>query len=87
MIRPRVEGDRMQQTEGDLRDPVCGMTVAESQHTVVHHDVLYRFCAARCADRFRAEPARFLTENNLTKNNLTPGTVSSHALRLRRVVL
>jgi Cu+-exporting ATPase len=66
----------MQQTaEGDLRDPVCGMTVAaDSPHTVVHQDALYHFCAARCADRFRADPASFFTANNLTKNNLTPGT-------------
>ncbi len=68
----------MQQTaEGDLRDPVCGMTVAaDSPHTVVHQSVLYRFCSARCAARFRAEPARFLPANNLTRNNLTPGTGS-----------
>ena len=66
----------MQQTaEGERRDPVCGMTVAaDSPHTVVHQTVLYRFCAARCADRFRADPTHFLTANNLTKNNLTPGT-------------
>ena len=63
--------------EGAVLDPVCGMTVsAESPHTVVHEGVLYRFCAARCAERFRAEPSRFLNQNNLTKNNLTPGTGS-----------
>jgi Cu+-exporting ATPase len=68
----------MQQTaEGDLLDRVCGMTVAaDSSHTVVHQGVLYRFCAARCADRFRVEPARYLAANNLTKNNLTPGVGS-----------
>ncbi len=64
-----------QRAEGDLRDPVCGMTVAaESPHTVVHKDVLFRFCSARCADRFRADPKTFVTANNLTTNNLTPGT-------------
>ena len=37
------------------------MTVkAESPHAVVHEGVLYRFCAARCAERFRADPSRFL---------------------------
>jgi len=68
----------MQQTaEGDLRDPVCGMTVAaESPHTVVHQSVLYRFCSARCAARFRAEPARFLPPNNPTKNKLTPNKLT-----------
>ncbi len=56
------------------RDPVCGMVVtAASPHTVVHQGTRYHFCAARCADRFRTDPAPFLTTNNLTKNNLTPG--------------
>jgi Cu+-exporting ATPase len=66
----------MQETsEGAVLDPVCGMTVkAESPHELVHDGVLYRFCAARCAERFRADPSRFLTPNNLTENNLTPGT-------------
>ena len=62
-------------TEGTVIDPVCGMTVrAESPHEFVHEGVLYRFCGARCAERFRADPPRFLTPNNLTENNLTPGT-------------
>ena len=61
----------MQQTaEGELRDPVCGMTVAaDSPHTLVHQTVLYRFCAARCADRFRADPTSFLAPNNLRGDN------------------
>jgi Cu+-exporting ATPase len=68
----------MQETsEGAVLDPVCGMTVKpESPHSVVHEGTLYRFCAARCAERFRADPSRFLTPNNLTENNLTPGTGS-----------
>ena len=76
MILRRVEGDWMQETsEGAVLDPVCGMTVkAESPHELVHDGVLYRFCAARCAERFRADPSRFLNPNNLTENNLTPGT-------------
>jgi Cu+-exporting ATPase len=68
----------MQQTaEGDLRDPVCGMTVAaDSPHMVVHQGELYRFCSPHCADRFRADPTRFLTPNKLTENKLTPGSGS-----------
>jgi len=68
----------MQQTaEGKLRDPVCGMMVAaDAPHTVIQQDVLYRFCSAGCADRFRADPAHFLPANKLTENKLTPGTGS-----------
>jgi len=64
--------------EGAVLDPVCGMTVsAESPHEVVHEGTLYHFCSARCAERFRADPSRFLTPNNLTENNLTPGTAQT----------
>jgi Cu+-exporting ATPase len=44
-----------------LRDPVCGMTVKpESPHAADHGGRTWRFCSARCAERFRAEPERFL---------------------------
>jgi Cu+-exporting ATPase len=42
-------------------DPVCGMKVASNaafEH--VHDGVTYRFCAATCLHKFRAEPAKFL---------------------------
>jgi Cu+-exporting ATPase len=42
-------------------DPVCGMTVREeSPHRLVHAGRELRFCSARCALRFSAEPERFL---------------------------
>jgi Cu+-exporting ATPase len=72
----------MLEATGDVvRDPVCGMVVEpDSPHSVLHDGTLYRFCAARCAERFRADPSQFLSTaasvpaNNLTPNNLTPGT-------------
>jgi Cu+-exporting ATPase len=72
----------MPEATGDVvRDPVCGMVVKpESPHSVLHEGTLHRFCAARCAERFRADPAQFLSPrdaaaaDNLTPNNLTPGT-------------
>ncbi len=44
------------------RDPVCGMTVdpARTPHQHVRDGVAYHFCGARCLERFRAEPERFL---------------------------
>jgi Cu+-exporting ATPase len=70
----------MPDATGDVRDPVCSMAVEpESPHSVLHEGTLYRFCSARCAERFRAEPARFLAPeaspaaNKLTPNKLTPG--------------
>ncbi|GMV31459.1 MAG: copper-translocating P-type ATPase [Rhodanobacteraceae bacterium] len=43
------------------RDPVCGMTVADdSPHRATHAGIDYRFCSARCRERFTAEPGRYL---------------------------
>jgi Cu+-exporting ATPase len=45
-----------------LEDPVCGMTVQPgSPHHAVHEGREYFFCAARCRERFIADPARFLS--------------------------
>jgi Cu+-exporting ATPase len=44
------------------RDPVCGMSVdpARTPHHDVRNGVTYHFCGARCVERFRADPGRFL---------------------------
>jgi P-type Cu+ transporter len=44
------------------RDPVCGMTVnpARAAAQVVYAGKIYYFCCAGCADKFRAEPAKYL---------------------------
>jgi xanthine dehydrogenase accessory factor len=43
-------------------DPVCGMTVdvATARYRTVHEGRTYYFCAARCLERFTADPAAFL---------------------------
>src|SRR5687767_1913221 len=45
-----------------VTDPVCGMQVDPNHAaaTVEHHGVRYAFCSLRCAERFKAEPERFL---------------------------
>ena len=50
-------------TTTTVRDPVCGMSVdpATSKHRAEHHGATYHFCAARCHDRFVAEPERYLS--------------------------
>jgi Cu+-exporting ATPase len=44
------------------KDLVCGMTVDPDRtpHHLVHEGRTYHFCGARCLERFRSEPARFL---------------------------
>lgn len=45
----------------ELKDPVCGMSVSmDALHRVEHKDVLYRFCSARCRDKFMADPAAYV---------------------------
>ena len=44
------------------RDPVCGMTVdpARAAAQAIYAGENYYFCCAGCADKFRAEPAKYL---------------------------
>ncbi len=44
-----------------LKDPVCGMSVPpDGPHRYVHAGRTYGFCSARCLEKFRAEPERYL---------------------------
>ena len=48
-------------------DVVCGMTPnADTPHRAEHDGALYLFCGERCADRFRADPARYLDASDDT---------------------
>jgi Cu+-exporting ATPase len=44
------------------RDPVCGMNVnpATAKHVQVHGGKKYYFCCAPCAEKFNADPAKYL---------------------------
>jgi len=46
----------------EVFDPVCGMTVdpAKAKHHAEHAGLSYFFCSARCAEKFTAEPARYI---------------------------
>ncbi|PJJ99230.1 copper-translocating P-type ATPase [Lysobacteraceae bacterium NML91-0213] len=48
--------------DGKVTDPVCGMRVdpAATPHHADHAGTRYHFCAARCRERFLADPDRFL---------------------------
>jgi len=48
-------------TAATARDPVCGMTPRpDTPHVAEHAGRTFRFCSARCAERFRADPERYL---------------------------
>ena len=48
--------------KGDIRDPVCGMTVdpATAKYTAEHSGATYYFCSGGCREKFIADPTRFL---------------------------
>ena len=46
------------------KDPVCGMTVSDDstlRHT--YHGETYRFCSEHCLTKFKAEPRKYLTQD------------------------
>jgi Cu+-exporting ATPase len=56
-------------------DPVCGMTVdpATAPASVEHAGVKYYFCNPGCAERFRADPERYLSGKAPPEPHPTPG--------------
>ena len=62
----------------DAKDPVCGMTVTpDSPHAATHDGRVYRFCSAKCRDKFEAEPERYLQPTAETEPEgaeVAPGT-------------
>ena len=58
------------------RDPVCGMTVihGEEAEAITHDGVEYLFCSASCAEKFRAHPERYASNDgsNGSKQHHSP---------------
>src|SRR5262249_29755661 len=50
-------------TAAKEKDPVCGMDVdpAKTRHRLEHDGKTYYFCCGGCLEKFRADPARYLT--------------------------
>src|SRR5215467_5785794 len=46
-----------------LKDPVCGMTVDPSKAaaSIEHQGTLYHFCCKGCAEKFKSDPAKYLS--------------------------
>jgi Cu+-exporting ATPase len=47
-----------------VKDPVCGMNVdpATTKHQLEHAGKSYYFCCAHCAEKFRADPDKYLAQ-------------------------
>lgn len=50
-----------------VTDPVCGMKVhpARADARAEHAGTGYYFCSQHCADRFTAEPSRFISGDSV----------------------
>ena len=48
-----------------VKDPVCGMNVkpATAKDHLDHAGTSYYFCCARCAEKFKAEPQKYLSQS------------------------
>ncbi|GAB3751455.1 heavy metal translocating P-type ATPase [Lysobacter olei] len=57
-----------------LIDPVCGMKVdpAKTPHHADHHGTTYHFCAARCREKFVADPERYLAPKSSEPAPIAP---------------
>lgn len=63
-------------TGSELADPVCGMRVtADSVHHVEHAGQAHYFCSARCMDRFRHDPDKFLSPASQAPSQAAKGTI------------
>ena len=72
-------------TSDAATDPVCGMSVVphEAAATRVLNGVTYYFCATNCAERFAAEPQRYLDSGPVAMSGAGPVALT---LRLKPVV-
>ena len=61
MVR-RIDSRIMKPMATTVQDPVCGMSVdpAKSPHQAEHASKTYHFCCRSCADRFQADPEKYL---------------------------
>src|SRR5919109_3645882 len=64
-----------------VKDPVCGMDVnpATAKHTSSHKGTNYYFCCAHCAQKFRADPERYLAPKPQSSQLVTLGAPTPKA--------
>ena len=73
--QPDASGNRSGDHGTIVLDPVCGMKVdtRTAQHRYELSDTPYYFCSARCLDKFKADPERYLNPPEHDPAVQTPG--------------
>ncbi len=65
------------------KDPVCGMTVdpLKAAASVEYESKLYHFCCKGCAEKFKADPAKYLAAGLQARRNAADGAARRHGRR------
>jgi Cu+-exporting ATPase len=88
--KPRIPGSGILASLAREKDPVCGMSVdpQKAARALQHGDKKFYFCSVRCAERFSADPEKFLSapgtagmpaqaHTPVVKDNSSPANKSS----------
>ena len=69
-----AQGSCCHNTEGDARDPICGMRVetADAKHRSDYAGKTFYFCCAGCKAKFDADPARYAQPAPMMHNMPVP---------------
>ena len=60
-----------------VKDPVCGMSIdpTTAKFSAEHAGETHYFCSVKCHDKFKADPAAYLTEADLVPQADASGTI------------
>jgi YHS domain-containing protein len=73
---------------GQLRDPVCGMMVAEGSYPLNHLHIKYAFCSEHCRERFKKWPHLFVGDpaHGLSEKQTGKVVRKAHKIKLVNAV-
>lgn len=68
--------DHHHHTSTDATDPVCGMRVAKNRERMIKVEgQQFFFCSAKCLDKFRVDPQRYLADKSASAAEAPAGTI------------
>src|SRR5712691_366036 len=78
-----VDNSKTEQNVASI-DPVCGMTVNPdaTPHKYQYEGKSYHFCCSNCREKFRADPAKYLSTMPRGSSLVSPSLVSPSLVSL-----